>query len=129
MDFPRFVYLKGSTDGQLVHDEAEYSAAIKGGYFPSVPEALAGKIDAPLEKPSGSRAQGLHPPKEAQEPKNAQETDTRSPYEILSSLPDEALFEEAKERGVSGDGSRKELIDRIYLAAGYSAEGIPAEME
>jgi len=50
----------------------------------------------------------------------------RTSYEILSSLSDEQLAAEAKERGVSVEGGRKELIDRIYLAAGYSADGIPA---
>ena len=61
MDFPRFVYLKGSTDGQLVHDEVEYGAAIKAGYFPSIPEALAGKL---VEVPKAD-------PVKAAEPKTA----------------------------------------------------------
>jgi hypothetical protein len=49
MDFPRFVYAKGSTDGQLVHDETEHSAALKAGYFPSIPETMAGKLGAPIK--------------------------------------------------------------------------------
>jgi predicted P-loop ATPase/GTPase len=44
MEFPRFVYVKGSTAGEIVHDEVEYRAAIEAGFFPSVPEAMAGKL-------------------------------------------------------------------------------------
>ena len=54
MEFPRFVYVKGSTDGQIVHDEAEYGAAIEAGFFPSVPEAMSGKM-AEVANPEPAR--------------------------------------------------------------------------
>lgn len=65
MPFPWMMYRKGpglalprgqSVSCQVAHDEAEQKSAIAAGWFPSVPEALAGKLDAPpapvAEKPA-----------------------------------------------------------------------------
>ena len=51
--YPRLVYTapgphecNGGTYGyELVKDEDEFQAALSVGFFPSVPEALAGKVD------------------------------------------------------------------------------------
>ena len=56
MEFPRTVYVKGpgmevvggTLTPMLVLDELEYHAALEAGYFPSVPEALAEKLDEPI---------------------------------------------------------------------------------
>jgi hypothetical protein len=55
MEFPRLVY-KSASNHFLVNDEAEFKASIKNGWFPTVPEALAGKLDfeyaeEPVEEP------------------------------------------------------------------------------
>jgi hypothetical protein len=61
MDFPRLMYREGaglalprgqSVSYKLTRDQEEYAANLKDGWFPSVPEALAGKLDAPIEKPN-----------------------------------------------------------------------------
>jgi hypothetical protein len=62
MQFPWLMYRKGPglelprgqrVSYQVAHDETEYAAALKAGWFPSVPEALAEKLDAPeVEKPA-----------------------------------------------------------------------------
>ena len=44
MEFPRLVY-KSASNHFLVNDEAEFNASIKDGWFPTVPEALAGKLN------------------------------------------------------------------------------------
>ena len=132
MEFPRTVYVKGpgmevnggTLTPLLVCNEEEHTNALASGYFPSVPEALAEKLDEPLVE---KLEEPLTETETETEEAETEKADSRSSYEILLSLPDEQLFEEAKERGVSVEGSRKELIDRIYLAAGYSAEGIPTE--
>lgn len=46
MDFPRNVY-KSAANCMSVPDEAARQAALKAGWFDSVPEALAGKANAP----------------------------------------------------------------------------------
>ena len=51
MDFPRFVYVRGTglkvqggeLKPQIVYNEEEYADALAAGWFPSVPEALAGE--------------------------------------------------------------------------------------
>lgn len=44
MDFPRLVYMNAAVH-QAVNNEAEFKAAIAAGYYPSVPEALAKKLN------------------------------------------------------------------------------------
>lgn len=131
MQFPWMMYRKGpglplphgeSVSCQAASDETEFAAALKAGWFPSVPEALA--EPAPGEQGDGATATGDNRPRPASDP--------RSGYEILSSLTDEQLFAEAKERNVSMEGSRKDLIDRIWVAAGYivpeeTQPGAPAD--
>jgi hypothetical protein len=60
MQFPWMVYSKDADQGSIlplprgqsvrckaVADEADLAAAVKDGWYPTVPEALAGKLDAP----------------------------------------------------------------------------------
>jgi len=57
MEFPRFVFISpgptkcqgGTYDSELVKDKTEYDAAIKGGFSPSIPDALAAKAKVKLE--------------------------------------------------------------------------------
>jgi hypothetical protein len=92
MEFPRTVYVKGpgmevvggTLTPLLVCDEAEYNAALKDGYFPSVPEALAEKLDAPLAEEAASEeaASEEAPPETAKKRKKASlQLNTRPVYE------------------------------------------------
>ena len=49
MQFPRLVY-KSASHHQLVESVADFDAAISSGFFATVPEALAGKVEKPSEK-------------------------------------------------------------------------------
>lgn len=50
MDFPRLMY-KSAAVTLGVDDQAARQAALKDGWFDSVPEAIAGKSDAPAAAP------------------------------------------------------------------------------
>jgi len=43
MEFPRLVY-RSASDHALARDQSEHDALIADGWFPSVPEALAGRL-------------------------------------------------------------------------------------
>jgi hypothetical protein len=78
-----------SVSYQPAHDEAEAAAAIASGWFPSVPEALAEKLDAPaVEKPEEPRAPAVEiPPEKPPEP----------PVERAPFVPE--VYEEPARRG------------------------------
>jgi hypothetical protein len=48
MEFPRLVYMSAAIHIG-VNNSSEYAAALKEGYYPSVPEALAKKMNAPVD--------------------------------------------------------------------------------
>lgn len=48
MDFPRLVYMSAAVH-QAVNNSTEYTAALKAGYYPSVPEAVAKKLNTPVD--------------------------------------------------------------------------------
>lgn len=52
MEFPRLMYQGGAAKTLGVADEAARQAALKDGWFDSVPEAIAGKSDAPTPPPA-----------------------------------------------------------------------------
>lgn len=47
-DFPRLVY-KSPTTHQLVEDEEQFDAALAEGWFSTVPEAIKGVADKPVD--------------------------------------------------------------------------------
>lgn len=59
MQFPRLVY-KSASVHELADDEADFNAAIKSGWFASVPEAIAGKSDVIIDNNGPSREELEH---------------------------------------------------------------------
>jgi hypothetical protein len=56
MEFPRLVF-KSATDHKLVETQEEFNAAMKDGWFASVPEAKAKAHDVPADNAPPTRAE------------------------------------------------------------------------
>lgn len=79
MEFPTLVYKDGGPhqrkgghfDYQQVNDEQDYAAALKAGWFPSVEEAAAGKLNEapkPVSKAAAKKAKALEEADATQQP-------------------------------------------------------------
>lgn len=70
MEFPRFVFRcpgaktcnGGTYDQLLVESESEHAAAVKAGYFPTLPEALKAPV-AEAPEPESEDAEAIPTPK------------------------------------------------------------------
>lgn len=71
MEFPRLVY-KGSAEHKLVENEAQFDAALAGGWFRTVPEAVSG-IAAKLAEPPAPADDDTAPPTRAELEQKAKE--------------------------------------------------------
>ena len=95
MNFPRLVY-KSAAVHQLAKTQEEFNAFRKEGWFATVPEAIAGKHDEPLEE-SGDDSENdeVAPPTRAELEKKAKELgikfDGRTSDEKLFKLITDAL--------------------------------------
>lgn len=93
MQFPRLVY-KSASDHQLVDSVAEFDIAIAGGFFATVPEALAGKaVEKPVEVEKADESEPTRDEMEAKATELGLKFDGRTSDAKLLKLIDSALKE------------------------------------
>lgn len=76
MEFPRFVYRK--SENKLVNDAEEFTSAINGGWFATVPEAIEGKSSSIHAQVEGSPVEAEIPPDEEYSPPTREELEAKA---------------------------------------------------
>lgn len=103
MDFPRLVYLSANKH-TLVNDQAEFDAAIKAGWYATVPECPSGAADCP---PTTEESESMN--------ENETDADVEDPEEDIPEPTREELEEKARELGIGFNGNTKDetLLKKI----------------